>query len=118
MLIFLSISGLAFSGLDINFIALVAPSLKYSQDMGLAVPTVPLMAFRNALLELRSKTAWGFHRALCYECLRNTASEMTLGGRDGTAPRRKAFLKRSLHMQKPVLRFDRAMATVSHCRNA
>ena len=82
------------------------------------MPVVPVLAVRHALTELRVTTAWGVRRALCYDCLRKSASNVTLGGHDGIAPRRKVLFKRPLQMQKPYSGFARAMATVSHCRTA
>lgn len=86
--------------------------------MGLAEPIVPLLAFRHALFELRATTARGLRRNLCYQCLRDAASEARLSGRGGIGPRRKAYPRRLLRVQKPGLGFNRAMATVSHCETA
>ena len=79
------------------------------------MPIVPLLAFRNALLDLQAATA---RRTLCHAALRNSISEMRLAGYDSIATCRKARFERLSPLGKPSPRLDKAMATISHCRTS
>ena len=88
------------------------------QDMVLSAPIVPLSALKHALFKLQVTTSRDLRRSVCYQCLRNAASEKTLRGHYGTTRRRRASSMRPLHMQRPGSGVQRTMATVSHCETA